>query len=81
MSVPEESDDQRHCCDEASEEESAPDEPRQLRSDLAFPEFSFDLPRRAGDRAREKYEGAAPGKRDHRSNCKEENTHVPDRIE
>lgn len=79
----EESDHQRYCCDEASEEESASDEPRQLRSDLASPELSFDLPRRAGDRARarEKHEGTAPGDRDHRSNRKEENTHVPDRTE
>ena len=77
----EESDNQRHCCDEASEEESASDEPRQLRSDLASPELSFDLPRRACDRAREKHEGTAPGDADHRTNRKEEDTHVPDRTE
>lgn len=81
VSVPEKSDDQRYCCDKASEDESAPDEPRQLRSELASPEISLDPPRRAGDRARKKYESAAPGDRNHHSDCKEEKTHVPDRIE
>lgn len=71
-------DDQRYCCNEASEEESESDEPLQLRSDLASPRFAFDSPRKAGDRVREKHEGTAPGDTDHRSDRKEEDTHVPD---